>query len=887
MKQRRNPKNEGRILQKEVQRYKDKEKIMQNEDGSTTSNKRITIHQGIYGNGCTSGAVSREIRLSKESKARAEANLSRILELAHHAPVDRQSKATLTTISPHRSFLTKENGSPRSSQNENVSAKKRKVEEPCTSRMSSSGSSNSEAAVELPSERQMVSIECCQTVTTGVASESTRAGENKIQESPPKSRKCKTDAKKMKTDISEGTEQKPPPKVKRILYEPLAAGVKDCLVQKCNSFGRTRDLCFEVLEKIHQKYEECVKNRMSPSPGSDTADVINVVEKKNAPTKATRKSGDQSKNDLEVQALDVMRTPSSIDYLKVDEDSGVSGQRRNKVSERESSLGTIVCPGSTIISPRSLLKHYEEKIHRDSRPSHSSKAELRCGSDRNECLVGSDYIPNSSRSFVRSKTNIALRGGTGKCFPDVKDLAKENRMLPHHHGIEPGCSDRIEHMTSPSQSTGVSHSKCPKTIMVDAFHYLERCEQQYDNQQRTDNMVNADRDYLFNYSVDKEWNPQHSTVTEPQTMTKSSLDHSGPFRRKYCGESMSQPSERLGHESIEENSYPVRRSESVIRDRNCSQSNVHCGNSKSNFFEEDDMMTVLPFSSGTTMTGESGRGQIPFSHVSSTSICTHPAYYQSLSSSQCSSQCYPSDAAINSSFPEEQVHDGSLQNYSPQNYQPKVLLPLPDPVFHPSCQGGALQQSRYSNAGLDYRQEISSDEVFPLNPLKNQQSWTTRPQDLLYPSTSLSSHKQHLRSASLPRTLSCRDTLYLAGKQSEVQTCQQLNNWSDSNSDPNLYSVSSLPAEGFQPHASQVADELPEESIFICDVGRTQGWPHQSTKCQKRSGQHGGSVSHASASVPSNVGCSYDRYSGTKTYNENSLDEFQDQTHHVIPDHQS
>lgn len=542
--------------------------------------------------------------------------------------------------------------------------------------------------------------------------------------------------------------------------------------------------------------------------------------------------GDQSESSVDIQVLDVMRTPSSVDYLKINEDPEISGQHKGEASE--SSLNVTVCPGTTIISPWTLLKRYEEKLQGDNQPSLSSERALfHNASHQSEPFLGSDCIPDDIKHSVRSKTSVGVRQDTRKHLSNVKEYVTENRMPSLYHSNEPGYSDRIEQVTPPSKSICHSQSKCPKTIMVDALRYLERCEQQYDDQQMTDASRRTNQDYLLNYSVGKDCNPQQFTDNNPQMITKSSLDHSCriganhthgecPARRQECGESI------LIHcGSTEKASYPVGRSELVIRDVNCNQSKVV----HDNLYEKDQMIKVLPFPSGTTITADSARGHIS-SHVSPASVCIHPTNYQSLtSSSQSSSQCYLSDPINQPSFPLEQVYDVAVPKYTPQNYQSEPQLHLTDPVFLPSSQAdGALQHSIYSKTVQNYQPEIFNGEVFPVSSLKNQPSCNIRPHALLCPSSSLSSHEHHAKYASIPSALRLSDTQHFAVKHSDVKTCQQLNHLDRNISDPNLYGASSLHAEKFHPRVSRAPEELPKESIFIFDAERTLGWPYQSTK---------------------------------------------------------
>nr|XP_027216862.1 uncharacterized protein LOC113809451 [Penaeus vannamei] len=114
-------------MQAEVKCYKDKNMTVQDQDGSSVTRNRLTIYQGIYGHGCSSGAVCREIGFTKEGKARAEADLCRIIDLARNGSVSNQSRRLLTTeVTPQRSFAVKD----RVTQEELDSKDDEKVDDP-------------------------------------------------------------------------------------------------------------------------------------------------------------------------------------------------------------------------------------------------------------------------------------------------------------------------------------------------------------------------------------------------------------------------------------------------------------------------------------------------------------------------------------------------------------------------------------------------------------------------------------------------------------------------------------------------------------------------------------------------------------------------------------
>ncbi|XP_037804098.1 uncharacterized protein LOC119598539 [Penaeus monodon] len=104
-----NRKDDKSMMQAEVKYYKDKDMTVQDQDGSSVTRNRLTIYQGIYGHGCASGAVCREIGFTKEGKARAEADLCRIIDLARNGSVINQSRRMSTTeVTPQRSFAVKD-----------------------------------------------------------------------------------------------------------------------------------------------------------------------------------------------------------------------------------------------------------------------------------------------------------------------------------------------------------------------------------------------------------------------------------------------------------------------------------------------------------------------------------------------------------------------------------------------------------------------------------------------------------------------------------------------------------------------------------------------------------------------------------------------------------
>ncbi|KAK8751593.1 hypothetical protein OTU49_009346, partial [Cherax quadricarinatus] len=250
------------------------------------------IHQGIYSHGCSSGTVHREIGLNKETKARAEANLSRILELASYASLEKQaSKASLTTHSPHRSFLTKKVKNLSSSPKQNVGASpgKRKADiSPL--RLSSSESDDIYDSISSQPKKHEADNSCQKTEgLTNVASPTEMEKESKTKElNHQRSKKSKTAHKKCSDRLE--TKENDSPEIKQRLFESLTAAIKDSLEEKAKLLTGTRDLRLEIFKKIHEKYDECAEDRISYE-GTGSSSLVLVSQNDNGMSKRPANSG--------------------------------------------------------------------------------------------------------------------------------------------------------------------------------------------------------------------------------------------------------------------------------------------------------------------------------------------------------------------------------------------------------------------------------------------------------------------------------------------------------------------------------------------------------------------------------------------------------------------
>ncbi|KAG7166832.1 uncharacterized protein LOC121869079 [Homarus americanus] len=881
-KSRRNPKNEGNIMRAEVQRYKDREKSMQNEDSSTVSSRRVTIRQGIYAHGCSSGAVRREVGLSRETKARAEANLSRILELASHGPCDKVTNdSTLVTVSPHRSFLKKKPASNSSTHNEVVSPGIRKEENASNVRLSSPGTDSVKAVSSSQSKRHKTSHDKHQTdLPTVTTRETTR------KELSRERRTNEEESQNMKhPEKPETKENVCSPEKKRMWHESAAAAVRASLEEKSNIFGKAKKYHYMVLEEIQNKFEECAEYRTALSASLDSSlDIQEVKKGRMCSVTKTSETDDQNRGQVDMQVLNTMRTPPSTEYLKRNQELELPHQHK------ELALNETMCPGTTIINPRALLRRYEKKLEEGNTHKHSSERTGLPGVGyQSECVHDSKDVPLETEdvSTSKSKTNTITRRGTRKLYPvDAKADTTQEILSSIYH------AKKIDHPNMQGNDTPTSnsgyHYECPKTVVVDALNYLERCEHNSSNHQRMASSQSTNK-RLLDYSFRKGNIPQREADIDPLMTAHSSLDsvfddsirsktdfiHKGkhPVRRKGNRESShSFYSERNGNQNKDGTSCSLRRSRQGVRDVAYGRPEPLVANTREEGYK---LITENPFSLHPQSRSKSPRGSLPSSGftVSNSSVPALPSDYKSFPLAHHSvSRGHSSHPLIDSSSTTEPAHN-RLDDLDKPQYCAR------DQIFCSLSQGDDLPLPLMNpHTAHNIQHAVTSNEgTFPVCSSEKRLAWQKRLQALPYVSPNPPSLTDHPTKAPLTRHVGCSSRQSNTSEQSKAQMCQPYLR-SSCIMGQNSYSLSSLPEERLHSQYPRFPESLQKDQVLNSDTERTQ---HRDTL--PRPHQYQKSNVYSSVGVPQSYNCCCSSYSGTRTPNQNPHDAFRSRSCHFHP----
>ncbi|XP_045619357.2 uncharacterized protein [Procambarus clarkii] len=885
-KPKRSNRNEGNVMRKEVQRYKDKEKSLQHEEGSTVSNRRMTIHQGIYAHGCSSGAVHREIGLSKETKARAEANLSHILALANNATLEKHvSKPSVSTRSPRRSFLTKKASSH--TPKHTIPSEKRKEEEHGTLRLSSSESDDIDNIIISQSKRHEIDKECYKSAdSTNVTSPTVLPQEQKTKVTYHlRSKKCKIDVQNKKPlDKPETKERESAPEIERSLFKLLTTAVKISLEKKSKCLSGSRDLYLEALHKAHRKYEECnsPENRISPA-SSDALPLVHIMKTSGSVNKALRQSGDG--NEKRGQVLDLMKTPSTSEYLKRNKEIELVSHHEGEVTEQESALNITVCPGTTIISPRALLRRYEEKLQKRSPKQLCGRIDLADISNQNESLHCLKCTSNNSVSDIKSKSeDVVLESNKLNLLAARGKDTSENKMLSLSKVKKSGYTKRSKIETPRSKS--VCDSECPKTVVVNALHYLKRCEQQSKDQEKKDTSTNINKIGTLHCGFTKDGIPQNTNNTGLQIVTLPHLDtifdhtraskadcvhnknHS--LKLQDYGESLfPQCDGRNVKENGNKATYPIRRTGPVILDE---QPNSPVITWKSAGRKMDERVAEVPFSSLSNLTYGLSRSPSLLSCVATSSNA--PIFSLDYQSFLPACHSVPQDQSCNKKIQldirPEQVFAPAVDAYNQPSDKLKPHSHLDTKCCNFHTGNALLKKPMNSHSIQNIQPNISSkDRIFPASSLDTREpSWHSAFQDPLCPS-SPTSFRNHSTSGSLQRSIACSDTCCSASVHKSGHVTNQ-------NSQGFLISLDERECQPTSKYYNNLLKDLPIDS----DIERTRGCREQSAMWPRVSNQHHASSVYSSAIDPHGERCRCERYSST-----NPQDVFRD-SQHIHPSHQ-
>ncbi|KAK3877698.1 hypothetical protein Pcinc_017604 [Petrolisthes cinctipes] len=415
----RSSKKEGDIMRAEVRRYKEAEKVQH----------FIPESESRRGN-CFVQYQNDSIGMNEETKARAEANLTRILALAshqqsfhhvsdplpasHEVPHHSINTANATTVSPCRFFLPrKSHGKSSTESDENhpkkqqadsksniiISSSDKEKSRPLTKKASSHKTSNEKKVDSSPScdhvgePSKSRNYEVCDTrnteqnTKTCSSKSKLKNKSNKPGTSPTlQARKSTSGLPSREGVISPNSDlhkqviaaksKMNHPTVELDSFASTAAAVKATLTSKSTLFEiQMEDMLRETLHILAQAHKEskCV---------SSTGSIDVITNTCNTGLDRDDKRQDQCK---EKNDNNIFETPSSLDYLRHMEDR----------KEVKSTVNTTICPGTTIISPKALLLRYEDKLHKAVNSRGLTKSPGRSGKSHCKQLT----VPKSNPSF--------------------------------------------------------------------------------------------------------------------------------------------------------------------------------------------------------------------------------------------------------------------------------------------------------------------------------------------------------------------------------------------------------------------------------------------------------------------------------------------------------
>ncbi|XP_066973741.1 DNA ligase 1-like isoform X2 [Macrobrachium rosenbergii] len=416
---RRIKKNEGSVMRAEVQRYKDRER-----------------RQGIYAHGCTSGTVKRDFGLSKESQARAEANLSRILELASNSNGDNPPKHASS------SSLKDEYGDRVNERSQNLKESPMKNNEKSlvedksgslkkeTIGSKESESTSSEKKTE-EDEREEILKQLADAVASGIDSKTRLIGSS----SSKRGRLKETFAALMSLP-NEST--------------------------KTGNYGVSTKLQkIKQLRASEQKVKQWSEKHFSSSQPNEALRTPVLQEVLQIPVENS--SGVQGKKGVGIS--------QSLDSTKCN----LATKRKRKsacVLATSPTVSSVPCPGTTIINPRALLLRYEEKLER-SRTSASVSSSTTHGFNR-EKVCGSDVRDLPCKISENKKLNCGNKNRKSKSS-EKGDFKVDKTSDSKVHNI--GRSQQ-------ELDTAACSSKCIKSVIVNPLDYLKIYEKQAGNDYR-------------------------------------------------------------------------------------------------------------------------------------------------------------------------------------------------------------------------------------------------------------------------------------------------------------------------------------------------------------------------------------------------------------------
>ncbi|XP_064090342.1 uncharacterized protein LOC135204194 isoform X2 [Macrobrachium nipponense] len=392
---------------------------MESEENPLVSKSRLT-RQGIYTHGCTSGSVKRDFGLSKESQARAEANLSRILELASNSNGDNPPKHASSLSSLKDDFVDRENENSQNLKESPVKNNGKSLVEDKSGPLKKgnigskeSESTSSEKKTEEDEQEELLK-QLADAVVSGIDG---------------------------KTRLISGSSSK-----RGQLKETLAA-LKSLPMEstKTGNYGVSMKLQkIKQLRASEKKVKQWSEKHFSSSQSNEALSTPVSQEALQITVK----------NSCDVQRKKVVGISQSLDSTKCN--SATKRKRKSAcVLVANPTVSSIPCPGTTIINPRALLLRYEEKLER-SRTSAPVSLSTTRGFNK-EKVCGSDVGDPSCKTSENKELNCGNKDRTCK------------------------SSEKGDFKVDKSQT---SSSKCIKSVIINPLDYLKIYEKQSGNDNR-------------------------------------------------------------------------------------------------------------------------------------------------------------------------------------------------------------------------------------------------------------------------------------------------------------------------------------------------------------------------------------------------------------------
>ncbi|ROT81802.1 hypothetical protein C7M84_025029 [Penaeus vannamei] len=368
---------------------------VQDQDGSSVTRNRLTIYQGIYGHGCSSGAVCREIGFTKEGKARAEADLCRIIDLARNGSVSNQSRRLLTTeVTPQRSFAVKDRVTQ-----EEVDSKDGNL------------SSNSKRPRNPPCEENK------EKQTKKRKKSGSKRG-NPVSEKEIPSKPVEDKVSTVEVSTAEEEEMQ---------CEILTEAIMESLDEAAKKLGRVRKLNVAVVKKMHSIWRYTLEEgRQSHPPSVISAAFSKLVERHHMNGKG--KVDPKPKNKCKKADEGSLRTPTSRDYLQAKHTSDIRLPQTSAIESKEHSvLDGDYQYGSTYNSRRQYVP--EGAPYPLTGFNYDLKSNI-CGDE--PCSEGSSQN-SSSQEVTRLQhphPHPAGRDGNAACVRDWVDHREPQEIWP-------------------------------------------------------------------------------------------------------------------------------------------------------------------------------------------------------------------------------------------------------------------------------------------------------------------------------------------------------------------------------------------------------------------------------------------------------------------------